>query len=177
MEALHCYEKSVEMSPANAYYYNDEGRIYNNLGLTDPQYLPKAEEAFGDAVKWAPASPFFILNWAMALKKVGQEGKAEEQISKSFKLDLAFTSKVLAQMAFDAYKSGDKKTAFQDIGEAVSGNTSSAEALYCRGILYLSEKEKKKALADFEAVKDLQPTPEKNPSIQSLDQFIEQAKN
>ena len=177
MEALHCYQKSAEMSPANAYYYNDQGRIYNNLSQTDPQYLPKAEEAFDNAVKWAPASPFFILNWAMALKKTGQEDKAQQQIDNSFKLDRAFTSKVLAQMAFDAYKSGDKKTAFQDIDEAVRGNTSSAEAYYCRGILYLSEKEKKKALADFEALKDLHPTSEKNPSIQSLDKFIDQAKN
>ncbi len=177
IEALHCYQKSVEMSPANAYYYNDEGRIYTNMSQTDPQYLPKAEEAFRNSVQWAPASPFFILNWAMALRKTGQEDKAQEQIEKSFNLDRAFTSKVLAQMAFEAYKSGDKKSAFQDIDEAVRGNTSSAEAYYCRGILYLSEKEKKKALADFEAVKDLRPTPEQNPSIRSLDQFTEQAKN
>ena len=79
-------------------------------------------------------------------------------------------------MAFQQYHSGDKQKAFQFLDEAIKGNTSSAEAYYCRGILDLSEKRKRQAFEDFRAVKDLHPTPEKNPSIQSLDEFMEQAK-
>jgi tetratricopeptide (TPR) repeat protein len=175
--ALDCYQKVIQMSPANAYYYNDAARVLTDLSAEDPQYLLKAVEASGNAVKWAPSSPYFLINYATALRKTGEEAQAREQIEKSFQLDPAFTSKVLSQMGFEAYRNGDKKRAFEDLEEAIRGNTSSAEAYYCRGILYLSEKQKKKALADFGAVKDLHPTPEKNPSIQSLDQFMEQAKN
>jgi tetratricopeptide (TPR) repeat protein len=165
------------MSPANAYYYNNEGRVDNALGAFDGQYLPQAEQAYQEAVHWDPSSPFFIVNWATSLEKLGKEKEARDELEKAFQFDPAFTAKILAQMAFEKYRSGDKQKAFQFLDEAIRGNTSSAEAYYCRGILYLSEKNKKLALADFETVKSLQPTPEKNPSIQSLDQFIEQARN
>ena len=102
---------------------------------------------------------------------------AQAELGQAFQFDPVFTAKILAQMAFEKYKAGEKQKAFEFLDEAIQGNTSSAEAYYCRGILYLFEKKKKQALADFETVKGLQPTPEKNPSIQSLDQFIEQAQD
>ncbi|HTC22222.1 MAG TPA: hypothetical protein VK859_15295, partial [bacterium] len=175
--ALECYQKSVEMSPANAYYYNNEGRVDAALGKFDPTYLPQAEQAYQKAVHWDPSSPFFIINWANSLDQLGKEKEAQAELGQAFQFDPVFTAKILAQMAFEKYKAGEKQKAFEFLDEAIQGNTSSAEAYYCRGILYLSEKKKKQALADFETVKGLQPTPEKNPSIQSLDQFIEQAKD
>ena len=177
LQALSCYQKSAEMSHANAYYYNDEGRVYNALSVQDPAALVPAEEAYRMAVHWAPASPYFILNEAAALEKIGKNKESQEQMAAAFTLSPDFTSKVLSQMAFEAYRSGDKQTAFERINQAVTGDASSPEAFYCRGILYLSEREKKKARADFETVKKLGPTPEKNPSIQNLDQFLEQAEN
>ena len=176
-EALSCYQQAEEMSPANAYYYNDAGRVYSALGERDPTALTLAEQSYRMAVHWAPASPYFILNDAIALEKIGKERESRDQIASAFGLSPAFTSKVLSQMAFEAYRGGDKPTAFKRIDQAVEGNPSNPEALYCRGILYLSEKEKEKALADFEAVRKIGVTPEKNPSIQNLDQFLEQAKN
>ncbi len=175
--ALSCYQKSIGMNSANAYYYNDEGRVYNALSGQDPAALVPAEEAYRWAVHWAPASPYFILNEAVALEKIGKVEESQKQMASAFTLSPAFTSKVLSQMAFEAYRSGDKKTAFERMNQAVLGNAASPEAFYCRGILYLSEREKKKARLDLETVKKLGPTPEKNPSIQNLDQFIEQAKN
>ncbi|HUO57807.1 MAG TPA: O-antigen ligase family protein [bacterium] len=177
LKAAQCYEKAVRMSPANAYYYNDLGRVYATLSGFDTQYLEKAERSYGKAVQWAPASPYFIINWAMALRKIGKNPEAEQQMERSFNIDPAFAAKVLSQMAFEEYQKGDKTAAFGHLAEAIQGNPSSAESYYARGILYLSEKNKKKALADFEEVKKLNPTPEKNPSIQSLDQLIAQAKN
>ncbi len=177
LEALCGYQKATQMSPGNAYYYNDQGRIYTSLGSEEPRYLVPAEEAYKYAVLWAPSSPFFVINWAMAMEKNGKKTEAEEQLRRAFTLSPTFTSKVLSQMAFEAYQKGDKEKALQRIDEAIRGNTSSAEAYFARGIMNLSEKKKKKALEDFTAVKNLHPTPEKNPSIQSLDQFIEQAKN
>ncbi len=174
--ALQCYGQSIEMSPANAYYYNNEGRVDDALSRSDPQYLSQAEQAYQKAVHWDPSSPLFIVNWATALEKLGKEKEFESELQQAFQLDPSFTSKILAQLAFDRYHSGEKQKAFQFLDEAVKGNTSSAEVYYCRGILDLSEKKKKQALEDFEAVKSLHPTPEKNPSIQSLDEFIDQAK-
>ncbi len=177
VNALNNYQNAVLMSPANGYYYNNEGRVYTALSAADPSYLPKAEEAFQKSVEWSPSSPFFILNWASSLEKTGRIEEAKKETQKAFDLDSSFTAKVLSQMAFENYRSGDKAKAFEYLNEALQGNTSSAEAYYCRGIIYLSEKEKKKALEDFETVKSLRPDPFKNSSIQSLDQFIEQAKN
>ncbi|HEY5037608.1 MAG TPA: O-antigen ligase family protein, partial [bacterium] len=135
LEALHCYQKSAEMSPANAYYYNDEGRVLTALSQFEPNYLLNAEEAYGKSVKWAPASPAFLINWSDVLNKLGRKKEALIELNKAFQLDSAFSAKVLAQMALDRYRSGDKKEAFQYLDEAAVENTSCAEVFYCRGIL------------------------------------------
>jgi len=170
-EALTCYQKSIQMSPANAYYHNDEGRVYSVLSAFNREYLEKAEQAYGRAVYWSPASPYFILNWVTSLEKVGKTEEARQQTAKSFSIDAAFTSKILAQMAFERYQAGDKATAFRYVNEA-AGNTASPEAFYCRGLIYLSEKQKKKALVDFIYTQNLHPDPYKNASVQHLDDLI-----
>ncbi|HTA77268.1 MAG TPA: O-antigen ligase family protein [bacterium] len=172
-KALYCYQKAVQMSPANAYYHNDEGRIYSSLSIIDPQYLEKSEQAYGKAVYYSPASPYFILNWVTSLEKVGKTEEANQQTAKAFTIDAAFTSKILAQMAFERYQAGDKITAFRYVNEA-AGNTASPEAFYCRGLIYLSEKNKKKALADFIYTQNLHPDPYKNSSVQHLDDLIQE---
>ena len=176
LEALACYEKAIQMSPANSYYYNDEGRVCEALSQYGGDYATKAATAYEEAVHWNPSSPFFNINWSFALQKLGKAEEAKAALDKAFALDPAFAAKVLSQMAFEKYRAGDKPKAFEILAEALQRNTSSAEAYYCRGILYLQEKKKSQALKDLEAAKRLNPTPEKNPSIQQLDQFIEQAK-
>ncbi len=173
LNALNCYQKSVQMSPANAYYHNDEGRIYAALSAINPQYLEKAEQEYGNAVYYSPASPYFILNWVTSLERVGKIEEARQQTAKSFSIDAAFTSKILAQMAFERYQAGDKAAAFRYVNEA-AGNTASPEAFYCRGLIYLSEKNKKKALADFIYTQNLHPDPYKNNSVQHLDDLIQE---
>ncbi len=176
LEALTCYQKAVQMSPYNAYYYNDVGRMEDALSRFDPSYSAQAEQAYENAVHWNPSSPFFNVNWSLALQKTGRTVEASRRMQKAFELDPFFTSKILAQMAFQEYRSGDKTGAFGLAGAAIQGNTTSAEAYYVRGVLYLEENRKSLALKDFETVKSLGPTPEKNPSVQGLDQLIEQAK-
>lgn len=173
--ALFFYQKVSRMSPANAYYYNDQGRVYTALSGYDRQYDEKAQQAYAQAVHFSPSSPYFILNWATSLEKTGKDEEAQQQVQKAFSIDPTFTAKILAQMAFEAYKGGDKTKAFRYVNEAAQGNTLSAEAFYCRGILYLSEKEKKKALADFRYVKSLPLDPYKDASIQHLDDLIQES--
>jgi O-antigen ligase/Flp pilus assembly protein TadD len=173
--ALALYQKVSQMSPANAYYYNDQGRVYTALSGYDRQYNEKAQQAYALAVHFSPSSPYFILNWATSLEKTGKMEEAQQQVQKAFTIDPTFTAKILAQMAFDAYKGGDNPTAFRYVNEAAQGNTLSAEAYYCRGILYLSEKEKKKALEDFLYVKSLPLDPYKDASIQHLDDLIQES--
>lgn len=176
--ALECYLNASQMSPANSYYYNDQGRVYDRLGLKDPGYLEKAVEAYQSAVHFDPSSPLFNINWSFALQKLDKQAEAEEKLEKAFDLDPNFASKTLAEMAVEKYRQGDKKSAFQFLEEALHYNTSSAEAYYCRGILYLSEKQKGLALKDLEAAKRLSiyTKPDPNSPIQNLDEFINQAK-
>jgi tetratricopeptide (TPR) repeat protein len=175
LKALTYYEKASRISPANAYYYSNIGRIYSSMTPPDAKNLALAEQSYRSAARWSPASPFFILTWAGSLDKAGQTEEAEKQIKRSFALDPVFSGKVLSQMAFEIYQSGDRVKAFHFMNEAVEGNPSSPEAYFGRGILYLSEKNKKKALADLEKAKELNPDPFKNPSVQHLDEFIAQA--
>lgn len=176
LEALSCYEQALQMSPANSYYYNDEGRLCDTLSRYGGDYPARAEEAYRQAVHWDPASPLFIINWSNALQKLGRTQDSQAQLETAFALDPAFTSKVLSQKAFEEYHAGDKPQAFGLLAEAIQRNTSSAEAYYCRGILYLQERKKNLALRDLEAAEGLNPTAEKNPSIQGLEDLIGQAK-
>ncbi len=173
--ALFFYQKVSSMSPANAYYYNDQGRVYTALSGYDRQYDEKAQQAYAQSVHFSPSSPYFILNWMTSLEKTGKTAEAQQQVQRAFEIDPTFTAKILAQMAFESYKAGDKTAAFRYVNEAAQGNTLNAEAFYCRGILYLSEKQKKKALADFLYVKSLSLDPYKDNSIQHLDDLIRES--
>jgi tetratricopeptide (TPR) repeat protein len=174
--ALDCYEKALQMSPANAYYYNDEGRLCAILSRYDTAYAAKAEEAYAQAVHWDPDSPLFLLNWSNALQKVGKTSESKVPLAKAFQLDSVFAGRAASQIAWENYREGDSMGAYEILAEAIQRNTSCAEAYYCRGILHLWDKDKNLALKDFEEVKSLNPTTEKNPSIQALDEFIGQAK-
>lgn len=176
LSALASYEKAIQMSPYNAYYYNDQGRVCEALISPGNDYSAEAAVAYGEAVHWNPSSPFFNINWSNALQRLGKTKEAEAALTTAFQLDPTFAAKVLAQMAFEKYKAGDKPKAFEILADALQRNTSSAETYYCRGILYLEEKKKNLALKDLEAAKTLNPTPEKNSSIQGLDELIDQAK-
>jgi tetratricopeptide (TPR) repeat protein len=176
LKAVQSYQKAADMSPANAYYYNDQGRIFSSLGRTESRYFADAEQAYKKSVQWAPTSPVFLINWAVLLQKTGKDQQAREQFEKAFVLDPQFTAKTLAQMGLEEYRSGEKQLAFQCLNEAIRGNTACAEAYYCRGVLYLTEKNGKKALEDFKKTRDLHPTPEQNPSIRFLDELIRQSR-
>ena len=191
LKALDCYQQTVQISPANSYYYNDEGRVDDHLARFDPSYGEKAVDAYQKAVQWNPSSPFFNLNCAQALGSIGKEREAGEKMKEAFALDPDSTSHILSQMAVEKYQSGEKDRAFQLLESAIRGNTSNADSYFCRGVLYLTDaqekeahhaptretkEEKKKALADLETVQSLNPTPEKNPTIRNLDVFIDQAK-
>ena len=166
------------MSPYNSYYYNDQGRVYNALSRTDGSNLAKAEDSFREAVRWAPSTPFFSISLATVLEKSGKNEEARKYLETAFRLDPAFTSNVLSQLALDEYRGGQKERAFKYLEEAIQGNTSNAEPLYYRGLLYLSEKKKSRALADLMEVKKLQSSAaQTNPNIQALDDFIKQAQS
>jgi tetratricopeptide (TPR) repeat protein len=176
LKAVQSYQKAVSMSPANAYYYNDLGRIFSTLGRGESRYFDDAEQAYEKSVQWAPASPAFIINWAVLLQKRGNNQLAREQFNKAFDLDRRFSAKTLAQMGLEQYRAGEKQLAFQCLNEAIRGNTACAEAFYCRGVLFLTEKNPKKALEDFKKTLELNPTPEQNPSIRFLDELIRQSR-
>jgi len=168
--ALPEYEKAIQMSPANAYYYNDEGRVHTQLALYDPQYWALAEADYQKAVYYAPSSPFFMLNLSTTLQSEGKAEPAKEELAKAFQLDAGFTSKIMTQMAVQKYQTGQKDAAFEYLNEAIAANTTNADAFYYRGLFYLDEKKNKEALADLQRSKAI------NPNNSTIDNFIQQAK-
>jgi len=170
-EALKHYQKAVEMSPANAYYYNDEGRICDTLSYFDPIYLNQAQQAYRLSVKLAPSSPFFLINWALSLDKTGRKNESQEALQKAFKIDPGFSSKILSQMALKEYDSGNKEKAFDYLNKTIQFYDLSAETFYYRGIFYLDQKKKKLALKDFLEAKKL------NPAIGRLEDLIAQSRH
>ena len=172
--ALRTYRQALSMSPANGYYYNDEGRTCANLGDLDPSYRPQAVEACQQAVHWAPASPFFWVNLSLAQRENGNPQEASRAMKQAFGLDSAFTAKVLAQSAVLDFQSGRTTGALDKLRVAMEGNTSVAEPYFYRGLMEMDAHQNGKALRDFqEAKKRVDPA---NPGVMSdLDVFIQQA--
>ena len=171
--ALSHYRQAIQMSPGNAYYYNDEGRICSSLGDIDSAYRPKAVEAFQQAVHFAPASPFFWANLSMAQQENGQPQDASLSLQKAFGLDSAFTARVLAQAAVLDYQTGRKAEALEKLRVCLEGNTTVAEPFYYRGLMEMDAHQNRDALNDFlEAKKRVDQA---NPgSMTNLVQLIEQ---
>lgn len=171
--ALESYRQALSMSPSNGYYYNDEGRVCQDLADLDPSYHAQSVEAYQKAVHFAPSSPFFWTNLSLAQRENGKTDDASQSIQKAFELDSAFTAKVLAQSAVLDFQSGRKIWAQEKLRVAMLGNTMVAEPYFYRGLMEMDAHDKREALDDFlEAKKRVDPA---NPGVLSnLDQFIEQ---
>ncbi len=176
LTALDSYQNAVNLSPFNAYYYNDQGRVFKTLGRRDRNYLKSGEAAYRKAVQWAPSSPYFLVNHAHSLADIGDSSACKAELEKAFQLDPSFTSGILSQVGLEEFRTGQKEIAFGDLNEAIQGNPSNAEAYYYRGLLYLVEKKKSKALKDFLTAKKLMPNPPPGSRIKSLDDLIQQSK-
>jgi Flp pilus assembly protein TadD len=99
------------MSPSNAYYQNNRGRILATLARKDLVRLPAAEASFREAVRLAPQSPLFNLNWGVALSEMGRGKEAREAVRTAARLDAGFTAQVLAQMVDLEGLSGNRERA------------------------------------------------------------------
>ncbi len=172
--ALQTYHQGLSMSPFNGYYYNDEGRVCENLAELDPTYRSQAVQAFQQAVHWSPASPFFWINLAQAQQENGNQGEAAQALKQAFELDSAFTAKCLAQSAVLDFQNGRNKDALEKLQTAMDGNTTTAEPYFYRGLMELDAHMRSDALKDFlEAKKRVDPA---NPgNMSNLDAFIQQA--
>lgn len=174
--ALGQYRETLRMSPFNSYYYNNLGRVQTSLEAFDPSASEEAEKAYGRCCELDPSNPLFRLNWASALRKLGKEKEAQEQEDRSFGLDPSFTAKFQAQRALDLYRQGKHPEAFDLLKATVEKAPQCPESWYCLGALKLSDGRKKEALGYLLKAKALDPTPDKNPTIQGLDQLIDQAR-
>jgi tetratricopeptide (TPR) repeat protein len=135
--ALGNYDRALEMSPSNAYYHNNRERVllarWNASRMDDD--LAAAERSGRRAVELAPESPFFKVQWVLALLRLGREGEARKTLREAFDSSPDFAAKALAQLATDEYLRGDGVFALRLLDEAVAGNTSSAEAYQFRGLV------------------------------------------
>ncbi len=172
-KALDSYRQAVLMSPANGYYYNDEGRVCANLGDRDPAYRPQAVEAYQQAVHWAPASPFFWVNLGLAQEENGKPDEASQSLKTAFSLDSPFTARCLAQAAVLDYQNGRKAGALDKLRVSMDGNTTIPEPYFYRGLIELEAHQRADALRDLlEAKKRTDPA---NPGeMSNLDVFIQQ---
>lgn len=150
-EALTHYDAALAMSPANAYYHNNRARILMRLwGLTGSrERLRESAEAGRQAVDLAPTSPFFRVQWAVALLRTGAGEEARRILDSSFALSPDFTAKALAQMASEDLLRGDLPFAKSLLDEALRGNSSSAEAYQVRGLLLQKQGRTEDAVSDL----------------------------
>jgi Tfp pilus assembly protein PilF len=169
LKAQNDYWKAISMSPANAYYYNDLGRVEDELALSDPKALDLAVQSYERAVYFAPASPYFRMSFSQALEAAGQKGKAKDQLNQAFALDPAFTGKLLTQTALQKYQNGQPEVALAELTEAIRRDGSNGAAYYYRGLIELDKKNKKLALADLAKAKEL------NPGNAQIDKFLSEA--
>lgn len=175
LRAMESYERTASMSRSNAYYRSNLGRIYTQMAEWDPTYREQAQEAYERAVELAPSNPLFLCQWALALERAEKGEEAVLALGKAFQVDADFTAKFLGQMAVTDYDQGDRVQAFRRLAAAIEGHPQGPEAYYVRGRLYLLEGRKRQAALDLLKVKTLAPTPEKNPAIQDLDLYLEEA--
>jgi tetratricopeptide (TPR) repeat protein len=169
LKAQNDYWKAISMSPANAYYYNDLGRVEDQLALENPKALDLAVQSYERAVYFAPASPYFRMSWSEALQAAGQKEKAREQLDQAFALDPSFTGKLLTQTALQKYQNGQPEVALAELTEAIRRDDSNGAAYYYRGLIELDKKNKKPALADLAKAKEL------NPGNPQIDKFLSEA--
>ncbi len=160
-KALENYDRSLVMSPYNAYYHNNRERILLALWRETRQedLLAAAERAGRRAVELAPESPFFKVQWAVALLRSDRRDEARRVLSDSFGLTSDFTAKALAQLATDEYLRGDGDFALLLLDQAVQGNTASAEAYQVRGLVLQQMGRTEDALRDLMKARQL-----RNPS-------------
>jgi tetratricopeptide (TPR) repeat protein len=165
------YREALRMSPSNAYYYNDLGRVETQLALYDKNDLAAAEKDYQGAVELAPASPYFRVNLSQALEAGGQSQEAQNQLDQAFALDPVFTGKILTQSALEKYQNGQKDPALTELTQALGHDPTNTTAYFYRGLIYLDEKKRKLARADLEKAKSLDPN---NPQI---DKFLAEAED
>ncbi|MGH7738905.1 MAG: O-antigen ligase family protein, partial [bacterium] len=151
------YLKSLYMSPANAYYYNDLGRVEDQLALYDPKASAIALKAYEKAVFFDPASPFFRINWSQSLKRSGQKEKARLEMDKAFELDSAYAGKLLTQLALEKYQGGQAVEATAELTQAIEEDSSNAMAYFYRGLIYLDQKKWAQAQVDLNHARALDP--------------------
>jgi tetratricopeptide (TPR) repeat protein len=172
--ALDSYRRALSISPNNGYYYNDVGRVCQELADLDPSYRSQAVEAYQKAVQFGHSSPAFWVNLALAQRENGKTEEANQALIQAFKLDSASTAKSLAQSAVLDFQSGRKTDALEKLEAAMAGNTTVAEPYFYRGLMEMDGHQYGRALDDFhEAKKRVDPA---NPGVMSnLDAFIQQA--
>ncbi len=158
-ESLRHYDRSIAMSPANAYYHNNRNRIALRLyALTqDPATLDLADQAGRRAVALAPGSPFFKIQWAVTLKKNGNEKEAERELKDSFALSPDFSGRLLSQLAVEEFQKGSIPFAMGLFEAALQGNPSCVEAYYYRGLVLRQMGKPKESLRDIEKARELNP--------------------
>jgi tetratricopeptide (TPR) repeat protein len=172
--ALDSYRRALSISPNNGYYYNDVGRVCQDLADLDPSYRSQAVEAYQKAVQFGHSSPAFWVNLALAQRENGKTEEANQALIQAFKLDSASTAKSLAQSAVLDFQSGRKTDALEKLETAMAGNTTVAEPYFYRGLMEMEDHQYGRALDDFhEAKKRVDPA---NPGVMSnLDAFIQQS--
>ena len=172
-KGLDCYRQACALSPANANNLHLLGTAYASLGGPGAS---SAEEAFAGAVSLAPGNPAYLLDWSLALARLGREDDAEIPERQAFGVDSGFASKYMAQDALAEYRRGEKAAALRDLDEDGKMAPASAQVPYYRGLVELGEHDKGRALADFQKAAALLPGWEKDADLRDLGRLLEEAR-
>jgi O-antigen ligase/Tfp pilus assembly protein PilF len=163
--ALKNYQKTIQISPANAYYYNNLGRVDESLSKFHQKYIDAAIRNYQQATNLAPSNPFFLTNLAIVLSENHELKKSQSTLKRAFQLDAQFVTNYFSQRIIAEYQAGKYALAFHNINLGIETDPNNAKFYYYRGYFYLLLKHFKKSYYNFFKAFHLNP---KLPDINKL---------
>ena len=148
-EALHSFDRAIQLQPGSALPYIRRVRIRAELKDTDG-----ALEDLAAALRLEPDNAWALLTRARIYQMAGKLDSAKQDVEAALKKrgDVLEEIEVLDLRAVISAESGDYDQAIHDLEELVKVVPKNAQLLYKLGLLYEMDKQSRKAIEKFTAV-------------------------
>ncbi len=149
------YQRSLELSPMNSYYYNNLARLHQQYAGEKPiGHLATAEKNYLQAIQLAPATAFFRCMLADLYFEIGNDKKGLSVLTNALELNAKFTARQYTRLFLKYFQRGRTelaetliRTGLLHFPDDADANYYLAYALFVRNQRPESVKYLKKALA------------------------------
>lgn len=115
LTAREYYGKTIYLSPWNAYYHHNLGRIDEMLAgrvqENSRAFFEAAAESYRKAAELAPVHPLFHAAYGISAFRIGNSGEAELALRRALKLDPRLAAERIAQAVFQMHRQASKEKA------------------------------------------------------------------